>query len=76
MANRHMRQCSTSLSREMQIKITRRFHLELVRMAIIRKYSNINAGEDVERRKPSSTGAVIRKTVWMFLKQTENRTAI
>ena len=57
MANKHMRRYSTSLLiRETQIKTTMRYHLMLVRMAIIKKPTNNNAGEGVKKREPSFGG--------------------
>ena len=53
MASRHMKRCSVSLvTREIQVKTTMSYHFTPVIMVIIKKSTNINAGEGVERREP------------------------
>ena len=53
MANKHTKRCSTLLTtREMQIKITMKFHLIPVRMAIIQRSQIINACNDMEKKEP------------------------
>ena len=56
MAKRHMKRCSILLIiREMQIKTTMRYHLTLVRMAIIKCLQIINIEDGMEKRGPSYT---------------------
>ena len=71
-----MNRCSTLLViREMQIKTTRRYHLILVRMAIIKKSTNNKCQRGCEEKRTflccwsgSTLLQSLQTTVWRFLK--------
>ena len=55
MANKHMKRCSASLIiREIKVKTTMRYHLMLVRIAVIQTSTN-KCREGAEKREPSYT---------------------
>ena len=69
MANRNMKRCSTSIViREMQIKTTMRYHLTVVRMAIIKKLTN-KKGMLLHYWWECKLVRLLWKTVWRFLKK-------
>ena len=57
MVNEYVTRCSTSLAvREMQIKITLRYHFTFIRIGIIKKIVT-DIDKDVEKLEPSDIAA-------------------
>ena len=76
MAEKHLRKCSASLIREMQIKTTLRFHLTPVRMAKIKNSGDSRCWPGCEERGTylhclwdCKLVQQIWKSVWWFLRK-------
>jgi hypothetical protein len=76
MANKYIMKCSTSLAKwETHIKLTLRFHLTPMRIAIIKKANN-KSGEEVEENRTLTHSwwkhKVVQplwKSTWKFIKK-------